>query len=90
MKTKELFVAGALGSFLFQDYNPKFSGIAPSCASWKINISYNPENLFNVSPELSATELAALDRLQEVWGDDEDGAYETLFAQHNQFNADII
>jgi len=90
MKTQDLILAGALGSFLFHDHNANLSCIKPSSAIVKINTSYNPENLFNVTPALTDIELATFNRLEEIWGDDEDGAYETLFSHHEDFNAKVI
>ncbi|PGH41177.1 MAG: hypothetical protein CRN43_00800 [Candidatus Nephrothrix sp. EaCA] len=51
----------------------------------KINTAYCPENLFNEA--LTAEEMVAFNRLQEVWGDDE--AYETLFRHHEALNANV-
>src|SRR6218665_943517 len=52
--------------------------LIPSFTMVKINNTNSHENLFNEA--LTAEGMAAFNRLQEVWGDDE--AYETLFRYH--------
>jgi len=51
----------------------------------KKNITYleHANNFKNVLRSLEGTELEVFQRLNDVWGNDEDGVYDNLYQYHN-------
>ena len=90
---KQELLSLAVSSFLFRDIQNGRPIMPLPASTTEFSVSIDCSSVLYVSHKekpLSKEEEAVFSRLEDVWGDDEDGEYENLYQHHQNLKSHAL